>query len=289
MKSKRTKQAPSGGFRGILINFTGILSALVILLGGLLLVQEGLAREKERLLAGSGLLELPRAEAMETVEAGDTVVPDRLTEEELLQIVQCLEQKREIQPHEPVQGQLTMVQALDCGRAWLEEFFLQPFSLNDFAVEEYKISCYLWSPEDAGEDREERPWLSCWTVTVRSQSVDAVLTLNAASGQILAASVSCSGSVLWESGDMAALLGKYADSFGLEGDDRLVYSGETDFGAKKLPWYRSIGTKGVYAGIQADSYVVAAGADSGTDALYEEFLNVQLYLCSESYTEFYAD
>lgn len=282
MKPQKTKQAQTRGLGILFMNLLGILSALVIALGGLFLVQAGLAGEKEKLLAGGGLLELPRTETVEKEEAKDAVDSGQLTEEELLQLVQSMGQGGEVRPHEPMQGQLTMVQALDCGRAWLEEFFLQPFGLSDSFAEEYKISCYLWSPEDAGADGEECPWLGCWTVTVKSQSVEATLTLSAVSGQVLAASVSCFGPVLWESGDIAALLGKYADSFGLEGDNRLIYSGESDFGAKKLPWYRSIGTKGIYAGIQADSIVVAASADGETKLPYEELLVVKLYLCQKA-------
>lgn len=286
MKTKKEKPSPKRGFGSKFMNFAGIFSGFAIALGGLFLLQEVLDREQEKLLAGSGIVELPRTDDVEQVETGEVSVPAMLGDEELFQLVTCLEHKGEIQPHEPVQGQLTMAQAMEYGLAWLEEFFLRRFGLSESFAREYGVSCYLWSLENEAADGEEHPWLSCWTVSVRSQDIDAALTMSAVSGQVLDASISCSVPVLCESDDISLLLLEYAGTFGLEDDHMVTYSDETDFGAKKLPWYRSISTQGLYAAIQADSVATAvSGEDSETETefvYYEEFFNLHLYLCSEA-------
>lgn len=281
MKVKKFRQSESEKSGSIFINLLGVLCALAIAFSGLFLVQGRLLGEQDKLLAGGGLVELPQIETAGAVEVGDAFVLNQLAEEELLQLVYSLEQKGEVRPHEPLQGQLTMIQAMDCGEVWLEEFFLPHFGLNDLFSGEYKISCYLWTPETAGQDMEAAPWFSCWTVSVSNRNIDASLTLSAVSGQVLDASVSCSAPVPYQDRDsLMTLLEDYAFSFGLEEDYTLIYSGETDSGAKKLPWYQSIGMNGLYAAIQADNIVVSV-ADSDTYPLYQEFFNVHLYLCSE--------
>lgn len=288
MKVKKFRKSEQGKTGRICINILGILCAFGIAFGGLLLVQGRLLGEQGKLLAGGGLVELPRVGTVEAVqvgeavEAGDALEMKQLTEEELLQLVYSLEHKGEISPHEPLQGQLTMIQALDYSEVWLEEFFLPHFGLSNLLSKEYKTSCYLWMPETAESDPEAFPWLSCWTVSISNQNISVSLTLNAVSGQVLDASVSCSVPVPYQEADsLMTLLGDYAFSFGLEEDYTLIYSGETDSGAKKLPWYQSVGTAGIYAAIQADNIVIAAAGDSGNYPLYEEIFNVHLYLCSE--------
>lgn len=271
VKPQNKRQFPTEGFGGKIRNLCGILSALAIAFGGWFLVQEGLAREQEKLLDSGGLVELPQTGGTEVTEA-ESFVSVQLTEVELLQLVQGMERQGEVQPHEPAQGQLTMAQAMERAMAWLEESFLSRFGLGDTLAGERKVSCYLWAPETAGQDLGDAPWLSCWTVSIRSRDMDAVLTMSAVSGQVLDVSVSCSASVSCDSDDILALLEEHADSFGLEGDDVLFFVGDTDSAAKGTPLYQSIGTKGIYAAIRADSE---------KDSFSEGFFSLRLYLCSE--------
>lgn len=282
MKIKKFRQSERGKSGRLFLNILGILCAFAIAFSGLFLVESRLLGEQGKLLAGGGLVNLPQIETAEAVEAGDAFELKKLTEEELLKLVHSLEHKGEINPHEPLQGQLTMIQALDYSEVWLEEFFLPHFGLSNLLSREYKTNCYLWTPETAEPDPEALPWLSCWTVFISNQDISVSLTLSAVSGQVLDASVSCSVPVPYQETDsLMTLLGDYAFSFGPEEEYTLVYSGETDSGAKKLPWYQSVGTAGIYAAIEADNIVVAAAGDSSSYPLYEEIFNVHLYLCSE--------
>lgn len=279
MKLRRQKQIPSKGLSGAFLNSCGVLSALILAFVGFFLVQDGLTREQEKLLRSGGLVELPQTGTVGE-EMSDASI-GQLSEEELLQLVKSMEQKGEVRPHEPVQGQLTMAQAMERAMAWLEETLFPRFGLSDALGGEYKATCFLWSPEAVGQDLGAAPWLGCWMVSVSSQDVDIALKLSAVSGQILDASVSCSAPVSYEGSDIRTLLGEYADSFGLEGDDVWISGGETDAAAKKMPLYQSIGTKGIYAAIRADSMVVSTSEEGERNPLSREFFSLHLYLCSE--------
>ncbi|MCM1192608.1 MAG: hypothetical protein NC123_14665 [Butyrivibrio sp.] len=314
----------------IWINLSGVLSALVIAFGGWFLVQEGLAMEEKKLLSGGGMEELHQGGTVEAAESRDISVLEPLTEEELVQVINALENREEILPHEPGREQLSMTEAIQCGMHWMELFLMPHLGVSGFSYEEYRISCYLWRPEPdtaegagtdrkavegagtdrkavegAGTDRKaaegadadrkaaegtdaesaapgetaagEVPWLSCWTIAFSSEELEVRLILNAVSGQVLDASIKCASPVEYQDRELLmALLEEYAHSFGLEGDYTLVYSGESKSGAKKLPWYQSVGTRGLFAAIQADSIAVSLADVEASE--YAEYLNIHLYL-----------
>lgn len=264
----------------IAVNLMGILSAFAIAFGGLFLVQGRLRLEQDRLLGSGGLVELPQTITTETAESVTVSLCDSLAEKELMQLVHNLEQKDEIKPHEPLEGQLTMIQAINCGEAWLEEFFLSDATLNDPASRDYRANCYLWTPEDAGAGPEASPWLSCWTVSLSNQNIDASLTLSAVSGQVLDASVNLSSVSFQGKEDLLTILEKYASSFGLEGDDILISLEDKDTHTKELLCYQSIGTRGIYAAIQAGNIIFAIADNDTETPLYMERFNVHLYLSS---------
>lgn len=271
------KPEPRKRLKGIALNFLGIMCAFAIAFGGLFLVQGRLNLEQERFLSGGGLVELPQADTVEIAEAESVLVSSLLTEEELLQLAEDLDGQGEATPHEPLPGQLTMVQAIDRGKIWLEEFFLPYFGVETLSAGEYRTSCYLWAPESAGEELEASPWLSCWTISLNSQEINALLTLNAESGQILEATVSSAAPVSYQSGEtLLALLGAYTDSFGIKDDYCLIFQKEAG------PYYQSIGTGGLYAAIRADNITVSFAVDAVSDtAVYMEQFYVHLYLCTE--------
>lgn len=279
-QSPKTKHPPRGIGR-IAVNLAGILSAFAIAFGGLFLVQGRLSLEQNKLLEGGGKVELPQTGTAEAAEAATVSLRDSLAEEELLQLVHDLEQREEIKPHEPLEGQLTMIQAINCGETWLEEFFLSDATLNDLPAMDYRANCYLWTPETLEADPEASPWLGCWTVSLSNQNIDASLTLSAVTGQILDASVSCLAPVSRQgSGNLLTLLEKYASSFGLEGDNILISVEDKDANEKELLCFQSIGTRGLYAAIQAGNIIFAI-ADTDTETpLYMERFNVHLYLSS---------
>lgn len=270
------KTAPASGCSTSLLNLLGILFAFVIAFGGVFLVQGSLTMEEKKLLSGGGLVELYQAVTVDTEEGKDISVPRLLTEEELVQVIKVLERGEEIRPHEPGQEQLSMIEAIECGRTWMEDFLTPHLGVSDSILRGYKVSCYLWMPETEEADAEESPWLSCWTISFGNQYFETRLILNAVSGQVLDASVSSTLPVEYQDREhLMTFLEDYAFSFGLTEDYIVVYSEETESGAKKLPWYQSIGTQGIFAVINADSVAISV---ADTDDSYKEFFNIHLYL-----------
>lgn len=281
-KSRQSQQnektAPASRRSTSWLNLLGILSAFVIAFGVLFLVQGSLTMEKKSFMSGGGLVELYQDVTVDSEEGKDISVQRLLTEDELLQVIKALERGGEIRPHEPGQDQLSMIEAIECGRTWMEDFLIPHLGVSDSILQGYKVSCYLWMPETEKADTEGSPWLSCWTITISNQYFETRLILNAVSGQVLDASVSSTLPVEYQDREhLMTFLGDYAFSFGMTEDYILVYSEETESGAKKLPWYQSIGTQRIFAVINADSVAVSV-ADG--DDYYTEFFNIHLYLKS---------
>lgn len=264
-------------WKSILFNLGGILSAFGIAFGGLFLVQSRLAREEAELLQGSGVVEIiGESEAMDAFEAdiSDTVIVEkaRLTEEELASAVGNLVRGREEFPHEPRQGQLTMAQAIESGKDWLEDFLMPHLGVEDAGLGEYKANCYLWTTQEekAGEEKEQNKIFSYWTVMLASQGMEAELILSAASGQVLEASVASSYAIECQDEEgRKALLKDYGDSFGLGGSSLFLDGGNGMI-------YRRIGNMGLYTAVGSGSVIISRAEEDGAKS--GEIFSVQLYL-----------
>ncbi len=123
--SKREIQNRSSGESdgvtgGVFFNLLGIFLALGAALGGLLLVQGRLGQEKENLFRGSGIVTMPLQVLETETQVLEVTEKTILSEDQLLQAVQDLGSGQDVYPHEPQAGQLSMVQAIDCGRDWVD-------------------------------------------------------------------------------------------------------------------------------------------------------------------------
>ena len=269
--------------KNICLNLLGILSAFGVALGGLLGVQGLLSQEEAQIFQSGGMVALPvQAEDMEAVDIGITeALTPRLTQEELTLVVQNLRSGGESYPHEPKAGQLSMTEAIMLGKEWIGQFFMPHLGQTDFVLQEYRANCYLWSLQEDPNDSQTNPLLSYWTVLLTGQGIEADLVLNAVTGQILNASVSCSFAAEYQDRDsLAGLLRSYADSFSLQDKDPPAES------AGKAPestdWilYQDIGSSGIQAAMSVSSIAVAKqDTDSDPDE-YTEFLNLHIYLIS---------
>lgn len=211
-----------------LINGLGIGLALVLALGGLGLMEHLLEEKRARLLSSSGGLD-------ETGLSLETAKPDGgqrlLTGEELRQVLAAM-QGREA-PHEPLEGQLSMEQAMERGKSWMEEFCLAELQWPG-EQKYHKMDARLCRRQGEEERENSNILYSYWTVSLESQEVGVELTLHAVTGQVLEAKLSFhqlrwgredsdylytqdfSDEVVWN------LLERYADSFGLAVDPVLL-------------------------------------------------------------------
>lgn len=284
MKSQKKQLTPTKRHGVYLINFLGILAALMIAFGGLFLVQGGLAREQEKLLAAGGMVELPPPmTAIEITEAGDTIVNTLLTGEELLQIAASLAEPVDIRLHEPHQGQLSMSQAVECARTWLEDFLMPLLGITGSSSPQYRTACYLWTPETGESDQESRPWLSYWSVSLNNQEIEISFLLNAVTGQVLDVSAGFASPVEYQSQkDLVALINAYTASFGMDSDGTIISGLVTESGAKKLPWYQRIGDSGLYTVLMAGSTAVMSEDSDSHTLVSQEIFNIHLYLSLDS-------
>ncbi|MCI8543188.1 hypothetical protein [Acetatifactor aquisgranensis] len=230
--------------RSFFVNLSGILLAFAIAFGGLFAVQSRLAEEKAMLLSGGG-----EAQVSMQAQAGDSrsatmvdveVTVADLTEEELCQAVLGLESASEIYPHEPLQGQLSMSGAVECGMAWIGDFFLPHLDGMSAVPREYRMNCYLWAGQEEPGSAEEGSLPGYWSVSFAGQGLEAELTLDAVTGKVLDARVTLSDQEGYpEEGVLSGLLEDYADSFGIEtsyvvsaaqegNGDETIYERESD-------------------------------------------------------------
>ncbi len=288
--------------KNTLINLAGLLLALAIASGGLLGVQARLAHEEASLLQGGGMVELSVASDPSPSEEVDVQVPGTpLTEEELTLVIQSLESGAEPYPHAPGQSQLSMAEAMEQGRSWLESFFMPHLGVTDFHLSEQKTGCYLWTVQ------EDTPLLSYWTVTFSAKNLEAELILNASSGQVLDASVRCAlPTQSQDTEDLMDFLDDYASSFGLKEQSVLIENdGDGDYNsiispaddsemADSIPrnaeiygrtMYQSIGSQGIFAALNVNRIVFSCPVQGETpDVDYvqaKEILSIRLRLTSK--------
>lgn len=265
----------------IAINLGGVLIAFGIAFGGLFWVQNRMAREEAELLQGGGRLEIP-------AQGGDVGAQDsyeaesgKLSETELAQAVKDLRKEAEAYPHEPGPGQLSMAEAIECGKMWLEDYFLPYFGETEGGLREYRANCYLWSHQ--GSESGDNGACGYWTVFFGGKDMEAELILHAESGQVLDASVSCQ--MTEEAAKEEALdifLRDYVRSFDLEDDEFWFWNEDKEEGGQSRVLGRSIGNSGVFAYVKASLVIVGRTGQESHIAQYAEILQVQLSLdCTE--------
>lgn len=266
------------GNHSVLVDIAGVLLAFVIAFGALVLVQGLLRDEEARLLDESGRIEIMvRAE---DAQLGETEVQlSILTQEELVQVVECLNRETEVGLHEPLSGQLSMAQAVQCGREWLSDFFLPHLSLEDSVPQEY--SCYLWGRLENGETGgEAEQMFSYWTIILTGQELSAELVLNAVTGQVLSAAVRCSEPVQYQEDHVLdVLLEDYWKSFALDADYSVIDRGDGGASTDDRSGIRGMGNDEISAFLEVNSIVVSSAQPEFMET--QDWLIVRLYLETE--------
>ena len=280
MKRKKTDEArpeeswsPAGGKLGLLADLLGILAAVAIAFGGLALVQGRLSAEEDRLLEEGGEIRVQiQTQQLDSQAMGDVEIRQtELTQSELVQAVEYLEQGGDRCLHEPQADQLSMAQAVDCAKEWVEVFLLPHLGVGaDVRGEarEYKVDCFLWTRgENSLEGFAEEPWLSYWSVELDGPDIDGMLILNAVTGQVMSAAVTVSCPTEYQrQGWIGRLLEDYADSFGIVSSYSVA--GEYDPGTNSF--HQSRGNEEISAVIDISTVVVATSAEPDSESGDEE-------------------
>lgn len=285
-EERHREMAMHRGGRSLLINLFGLLSAFVMAFGGLALVQRQLGAEKQKILESGGAV-LVSVQQMEAEASKETqTAPKSLTEQELFQALEVLGREGEACPHELQPGQLSMAQAAECGKAWMNEFLLPRLELpvsEGGGEEKFQAACFLWTKGDEdAEDALEDPFRSFWSVSLDSDRVNAMLLLSAATGQVLNAAVSYLSSEEYQEylddKGMLELLEDYADSFGMESEYPLLEQGAENRWTLRHSFG---GDKEISATVMLGSIV----AETSDYAEYADYLEVKEYVYIRLYLE----
>lgn len=281
------------GKKGLLADLLGILAAVAIAFGGLALVRLRLAAEEDRLLKESGEVSIQiQTQKMDSQTLGDVEIRQAvLTQEELVQATEYLERGGDRYLHEPQAGQLSMAQAVDCGKEWMEDFLLPRVGVEPIeggGAREYKVGCFLWTREENRlEGSVEVPWLSYWSVELDGPDIDGMLILNAATGQVMSAAVTVSCPIEYQKqGWIDGLLGDYADSFGIV----FSYSIVGKYNPGVHSYHQTRGNGEVSAVIDISNIVIAPAESDGESADKEnggvyEYDYIYLYLTKTDITD----
>lgn len=166
-------------------NICGLSLAFVLAAVGLLSVQWLMEEKKEMLLAGSGEKILAESEKQEQT---DGLNQSKLTEDALVRAVLCLKSEGDLFPHEPFAGQLSMEEAAERGRMWLEDFEKTALCRVESEINYVKINARLCRKEvilTGDEEAERQIKYSYWIIEIKGAGRKANLVLDAGTGQVL--------------------------------------------------------------------------------------------------------
>ncbi len=160
---------------------------------GSMAVMNFIMREKERQLLterGRAVVEAPvrswqgqeSGEDGETDEESDSI-GYVLTTEQVEEILSCWNNRTGVTVHNPVNGQISMEEAIEEGKKWLVEMEIGESGLED--TETYAVSAALGiATQKVSVGAQSEPYYSFWTVQFSDSSMYAVLYLNAVTGKV---------------------------------------------------------------------------------------------------------
>ena len=170
--------------------------------------------------------------------------------------------------HDPVAGQIPMEEAIKAGENWLIEMKIE----EDMDVMSYSVNAELGVSgrmEDAGEKLDA--YYSFWTVRYSSQSMRAILCVNAVTGKVWGAEITSYGGIAKEL--PYARLRLFVELAGLQTSDDdfaiVEYGGaKSEIAIKNSPLYAQ---EGIYYAVKMNEGELTV-EDSYTTIYYRLFL-----------------
>lgn len=174
--------------------FISLISAILFIIGSMVASNSILRLRETRLLTESGgiKVELPVREwgggqnGDESVNGIDTNDPkNSLSMKQVEESVKSWNNRTGVTLHEQVNGQISMEEAIDNGKKWLAEM-----EIGDVKKEvSFSTSAELGVGRQKEDTGEREAYFSFWTVTYSNQSMNAVLYLNAVTGNVWGAEI----------------------------------------------------------------------------------------------------
>ena len=255
------------------ITLGGIFFAFVIAIGGLFIMQGMIHKRGDVLLSESG--NIKAAPIVDDAEGNaDDLELTPLSQMEIIQILHSLESNETEQPHEPMQGQISMENAIEQAKEWTNHFYTQYLDEETTDTLNYiKINsklCIKQNSEIVGNSSEVIN--SYWTVILETDEIRTEIVMNAVTAQIFCATVT-SSSVEYDFSkiDLELLLEDYISSFNINQSKTCHEMGGYV--------YREIEEKELYAIAKTGSIIVAN--KNGNQNGYELKNDLTLYLSTE--------
>lgn len=255
------------------ITLGGIFLAFVIAIGGLFIMQGMIHERGDALLSESGSVKA--APIVDDADRNtDDAEPTTLSQMEIIQILHSLESKETEQPHEPMQGQISMENAIEQAKEWTNHFYTQYLDEETTDTLNYiKINsklCIKQNSEIVGNSSEVLN--SYWTVILETDEIRTEIVMNAVTAQVFRATVTSSSAAYdFSKIDLERLLEDYISSFHIN---------QSKIGNEIGGYvYREIEEKELYA-ITKTGSIIAANKDGNKNG-YEFKNDLTLYLSTE--------
>ena len=184
--------------------FVSLIFAALFIFGSMTAMNHILRIRETRLLTESGRVEVEspvRAwenwEDNEESPVSEDIGSERyiLNMEQVEDVIKCWNNRTNIIIHDPVAGQISMEEAIKVGNNWLIEMKIE----KDMNIMSYSVNAELGvgrQMEYAGEKLEA--YYSFWTVKYSSQSMSAILCINAVIGKVWSAEIAYYGNLAEE-------------------------------------------------------------------------------------------
>ncbi|MCI8955912.1 MAG: hypothetical protein HFG29_02845 [Eubacterium sp.] len=149
---------------------------LLVLVGGLFIMQQRLDTQSVRLLN-------EKLNSKETIFRSNSEKKELnkkfLTKNELVEVVHSMENKKNMRPHEPVKGQLSMNQAITKGKEWVQKLF-------STKIQTYKkVSANLCTNDSAGINKIPGILYGFWEVKFEKKNLMVKMSIHSVTGQLL--------------------------------------------------------------------------------------------------------
>ena len=149
---------------------------LLVSVGGLFIMQQRLDIQSARLLN-------EKLNSKETIFRSNSekekLNKKFLTEDELVEVVHSMENKKNMRPHEPVKGQLSMNRAITKGKEWAQKLF----SIKNQNYK--KVSANLCTNDPAGINKISSILYVFWKVKLEKNNLMIQMSIHSVTGQLL--------------------------------------------------------------------------------------------------------
>lgn len=202
-----------------------LLLSLCIAAGGLCILRVGLEKEEESLLSGGGTVEQKSvSEDRQGEEVRYSQSDTCLSAEELSLILKKEEDSGIRCPHEPYYGQLSIEEAVERGKEWLNQLKQESSFLADLWQEtDWNVAANLSRPGEESEMTvDSNRIFSSWHLEFYGTEENIYLEMNAVTGQILNMQINLDGEVTKiQDQDKEKLLTIFVSQFELEGNGEI--------------------------------------------------------------------